>query len=476
MDESSAMAVVAVRAIETAGGARTLWSDADRAWASRAAAEVVGADATPEAFIARRAALALERIGAGHPAVPRALRALRWRPWLGMLVGTLAFALGLFLDQVDSGKRINILAPPVLLLLIWNLVVYGLLVFGFIVRYGDAATAGPVRGLITRLATGNARSRGAGGIREAIVAVGADWTRQSAPLYGARAARIMHCAAALLAAGVLAGLYLRGLAFEYQANWESTFLAAPTVRSLVAFAYAPGALLTGLAVPGVDAIAAIRAPAGENAARWLHLMAATVAAVVIVPRLLLAVGAGFAERRRAARFPLALDEPYFRRLLRGYRGGPVRVRVMPCSYTLDQAAITGLEAIVARAFGGSAALLLAPSVAYGSDATGGAPAAGASVLLALFSATATPEREVHGVFLQALAQQRGEADTLLALVDEGAFVARWGDQPNRRTERRAAWQALADEARVPVVFADLAQPDLAAADTAFDSALAGQRP
>ena len=34
--------IVAVRALETADSSHTLWSDADRAWASRAAAEAVG--------------------------------------------------------------------------------------------------------------------------------------------------------------------------------------------------------------------------------------------------------------------------------------------------------------------------------------------------------------------------------------------------------------------------------------------------
>mgnify|MGYP002682407688 CR=1 FL=1 len=95
----------------------------------------------------------------------------------------------------------------------------------------------------------------------------------------------------MLAAGVLAGLYVRGLALEYRASWESTFLDASVVRSIAAIAYLPGASLTGVPVPTLAEVAAIRAPAGENAARWLHLMAATVAVVVVAPRLLLALGA-----------------------------------------------------------------------------------------------------------------------------------------------------------------------------------------
>ena len=75
-----------------------------------------------------------------------------------------------------------------------------------------------------------------------MAALTADWARVAAPLYAARAARILHLAAAALALGVIAGLYVRGLAFEYRATWESTFLDPAQVRALLAAALAPGAL------------------------------------------------------------------------------------------------------------------------------------------------------------------------------------------------------------------------------------------
>ncbi|HEX9275250.1 MAG TPA: DUF2868 domain-containing protein [Casimicrobiaceae bacterium] len=474
MDEVSALEVIAVRAVETADGARTLWSDEDRAWASRAAAEVVGAQAAPETFIGRRATLAIERLGARQPALARTLRALRWRPWVGSALVGLAFALGVFLDQVDSAKRINIVAPPVLGLLIWNLAVYVAIVVGYVVRYGEDSTPGPLRGAIARVAGGLSRPRRGGGMRDAMLALFEDWARRSVPLYGVRAARILHLAAAALAVGVIAGLYLRGLAFEYRASWESTFLDAPTVRSIVAFAYAPGAFLTGIPVPAIEAVAAIRSPAGENAARWLHLMAATVVAIVILPRLLLALVAGVVERHRAAHLPLPLDEPYFQRLLRGYRGGPARVRVIPYSYTPAPAAIAGLEAVVTRAFGGNAAVMVTRPIAYGTDdalASDARPGAG-TTLVALFNASATPEREVHGAFLATLAGQRAGAEAVLALIDEGAWSARWRSEPARISDRRAAWREIGEEARVPMVFVDLSAPDLAAAENALDLAIA----
>ena len=472
MDESAALKVIAIRAIETADGSRTLWSDDDRAWASRAAAEIVGADAKPEAFLARRAALAAEKLGERHPALRRALRALRWRPWVGVAIVCFAFVLGVFVDQVGGAQRINILAPPVLGLLIWNVVVYLATIVGYIARYGEDATPGPLRAMITRLARGLSPPRRGGAIRDAIVAFFDDWTRRSVALYGFRAARILHFAAAALAAGVIAGLYLRGVAFEYRASWESTFLDASMVRSIVAFAYAPGALLTGIHVPDVDAIAAIRSPAGENAARWLHLMAATIVVVVIVPRLLLALIARVFEYHRGSRLLLPLDEPYFQRLLRGFRGRPARVRVIPYSHTPATASIAGLEAVIARTFG-NVAVTFAQPVAYGADEVPAGDAAGVT-LVVLFNASATPEREVHGTFLAALARAHPGAEALVALIDEGAWAAHWKSAPARILERRVAWRQLGEEAHVPTVFVDLSAPDIAAAENAFDEAIAAR--
>ena len=474
MDEASALKVIATRAVENTDSARSLWTDEDRAWASRAAAEVVGADASPDAFVARRASLAVEKFAGRQPAFGRAVRALRWRPWVGVVVVTFAFALGFVLDQVDHAQRINILAPPVLGLLVWNLVVYAAIVVGYVVRYGDAAEPGPLRSALVRLAGGLSRPRRGGAIRETLVAFVDDWARRSASLYAIRATRILHLAAAALGAGVIAGLYMRGLALEYRASWESTFLDASTVRSIVAFAYWPGALLSGIPVPDVDAVTAIRAPATENAARWVHLMAATVAAIVIVPRLVLALVAGLVERHRATHWQLPLDEPYFQRLLRGYRGGAARVRIVPYSYTLPPASIAGLESVVARTFGGSAAMLVAPPVAYGADNVLAVAKAGAgATLFALFNASATPEREVHGAFLSALAHEGADAEALVALVDEGAWRSRWTHEPVRIDDRRAAWRQIGEEAQVPMVFVDLSAPDLAAAERALDAAIGG---
>jgi len=477
MDERSAMEVAAVRALEEADRARTSWSDDDRAWASRAAAQVVGAHAAPEAFIARRAALALERLAARASVLPRMVRAWHWRPWVGVAIVAAALVAGIVVDRIDGTQRINVLAPPVLLLLLWNLGVYAVLGAGFVHRYGEASAMGPFRRAVVRLATIRFPSRAprddnADPVPRAVAALARDWIELAAPLYAMRAARILHLAAAALAIGVLAGLYWRGLAVEYRATWESTFLQAPFVRGLLAALYVPGAWLTGSAIPDVAGIAAIRAPGSANAAPWLHLMAATLALVVIVPRLALALGAGLVERHRAARLPVALGDAYFLRLLRGLHDGPVPVRVVPYSFTPDPSAATTLTAILGRAAGGNAEVTLAPVVAYGADEVAAVAVTPPAWPVLLFNLAATPEAETHGAFLAAMAAQATAGEPLLVVIDEAGLRARMGDDAARLEARRALWRRLCDDHQCAALFIDLAAPDFAAAERALDAALA----
>ncbi|MGI9822182.1 DUF2868 domain-containing protein [Agromyces sp. Marseille-Q5079] len=486
MDESAALETTAARAVETADRERVLWSDADREWASRAAAAIVGERASAEEFLGRRAQLVLERVGTRQPAVTRTVRGIRWRPWVGVVTVIAAFVLGLLIDRIGGGSSINLLAPPVFALVAWNLVVYvWLLVRRLVLRRG---AAGPVRSVLIRVASVRAsgdinRADAATAARRTVLAaLPREWARVAAPLYGARAARVLHLAAAATALGLIAGLYLRGLAFEYRASWESTFLGAEQVHALLAVTLAPGSWLTGIPVPDVAAIEAIRAPASENAASWMHLIAGTVAVVVIVPRLVLAVVAGLVERRRAKNVALPVDEAYYRRLVAGWVGEPARVRVIPYSYTLAPEARTGLEAIVARAYGNAAATI-DEAVAWGddldhgqvTDAAGGRIADAGEIRLPLFSLTATPEDDAHGAFLVQLGALGGEgrgaaSGTTVALVDESAFLARWGDDAQRRDDRRAAWRELLEAHGSVPVFVDLADPDLAAAEAQLAAA------
>jgi len=471
MDERTALAVTALRAIETTDRERTAWTDADRAWASRAAAEVVGENADAAAFIGTRARIACDRLAERKDAVVRFARGWRWRPWVGVAIALAAFVVGAASNLIGGAHRVNILYSPVLPLVVWNVAVYALIVASFVLHYGDTGKAGPLRRAVAWLAGGIHRTRrGRNDVASRALATFADdWTARAGPLYTVRAARVLHVASALLAVGVIAGLYARGLGLEYRATWESTFLDASTVRQIVAVFYDPGVWVTRLSVPDVAQIEAIRAPGSENAARWLHLMSATLLVVVIVPRALLAIWAGVVERYRARHLVEDVNDPYFARMLRSFSNGPVVVDAVPYSFAMPVGADAVLASLVGRSLGGNVSVRVAPAVAYGSESSvRDGVGAGPHPILAVFNATATPERESHGAFVTTLA---GTQRPLVLVVDEASLSARFGNDPRRRDERSALWREFATEQGHPVVFVDLAHPDVVAAEAAFDAAL-----
>lgn len=488
MNEQAARAATLVRAVETADASGTVWTTDDRAWAGRAAAEVVGAEAPADAFLARRAALAVERLTPRQPGVPRLLRTFAWRAWIGWAVPLAALALGAATDRLGPSHRVDVLAFPLLALVAWNLVAYVSIALRGLARLAGARRAGgALRSWIGRIGRIAPRTvpgaLEAGPLGTAAAIFAADWARLAAPLWTARIARVLHASAALLALGAIAGLYLRGIVHEYRAGWDSTFLDADAVARLLSVALAPGAVLTGITLPDAARLEAMRfgaGGAGEPAADWIHLYAATIGVLVVLPRLLLALVARLLEWRRATRFALPLGEPYYLRLLQGLRELPMRARVIPYGFQPSEPVRLGLEALLARAFGPRTAVVHAPTVAYGAEdalraAAPRAAAAGdshADVVVALFNLTATPEQENHGAFVAALSAQSGAGSPPLAVVDESAFVGRFADQPRRLDERRDAWrQALASH-RIEPVFVDLASPDAAAsAAAALESAL-----
>jgi hypothetical protein len=305
-----------------------------------------------------------------------------------------------------------------------------------------------------------------------------DWTQRSAPLTIARAARVLHLSAALLALGAVAGLYVRGLVFEYRAGWDSTFLDAKAVHGILAFFLRPAARLIGLPFPNVEEIAALRwsAGTGENAGPWIHMYALTTMLVVVVPRSILAAIAGWHERHIVAHFPLALDEPYFRRVLSAWRDTPARVRVAPYAYTPAEAVSEGVQRLAAHLFGNSVQVQSARPVAFGDEdspaPSGRGESSVADLVIALFNLASTPETENHGTFLDGLkAQAQGP---LIVLVDESAYRRRLGAQSGtdaRLAERRQAWTGLVGTRGLTAVFADLEAPNLAEVEREFDAQL-----
>jgi hypothetical protein len=476
MNEHTARDVVLVRAIETADGAREIWSDSDRVWAGRAAAEIVGEAAPDATFLGHRAALVLARLVERFPRVHALSRTPSARGWIAPVAGIGAFVIGAAGVDIGPAHRINLLAPPVLALFVWNLAVYVALLAAAIAsrRRPRAIAQGPVRRAVVAWLRDVTRP-----LRESIAppplvaAFGrfaSDWSTLAMPLWQQRAARLLHGCAAALAAGAIAGLYIRGVALEYRAGWQSTFLDAADVARLLHVVLAPGAWLTGISVPGVDRLRAIAgAGAGENAAPWIHLYAATILLIVIVPRLALAGIAWTRERWLARSFPIALTHSYFQRLLHAWREGTAHVIALPYSFDIPAGHREGLVKLMTRVFQSGVEIAWEPPVAYGDDELPGFPASPVAGVVMVFNLTATPERDNHGALAGALAARVARRAPLIAIVDTSDFIDRFHDQPRRIAERQASWQQELQAQGIEPLFVRLAKPDLREAGAALAS-------
>ncbi len=260
--------------------------------------------------VAREPALAALREG---------LRRWRWAAWAAPLAALLA---GLAADRIANAHRVDLLSPPLLLVLAWNLAVYGLLAWKGLRRRMGTPQAGlpggpprPVRWLHGWLQRGFRPGRRRG--RGLLARIGADfhlrWLEHTGALQGARIDRVLHLCAAAGAAGLALSLLLRGLVVRYQFGWESTFLDAAQVHAIARVLFWPLTALTGLAPFSLEEIAAAQDFAGQGAAgnRWVWMYVGLLVLVVVLPRLLLAAAARWREVRLSRRCLLDLQAPAF---------------------------------------------------------------------------------------------------------------------------------------------------------------------
>jgi hypothetical protein len=436
-------------------------------------------------LLAERAERLFGPLAARYPVLNDILERSRLPAWFSTLVLGGSVAAGLVLASLDGTRRINILAFPFLGVIAWNLVVYVLV----IVHWArDAGAATPVRrarpgwtqtAISRRLArlvdrTSQVHVR----LGEVVSRYAADWGVVGGRLLSAHARTLLHLAAAALALGLVAGLYLRGVVFRYEAGWDSTFLGSGAVRSILGWIFGPAAALTGITLPSTEAaVAALRwtpEGGGGDAAPWIHLIAVTLALYVIAPRLLLAGLAGLDgwRWRRAKALPDALLA-YARNVLGAAHAGHGSGEVVVVPYACDVSADTrrGLQRWLEAEFGPGARPDLRPKTPYGQeeelrrsleagDSTGAPPQAEGVILL--MSLAATPETENHG---QAIAAARDFARRaqpeleMRVVLDETAYVARLGGDGSlagRIEERRELWRRFVRGYGLDAQFVNLA--------------------
>lgn len=364
----------------------------------------------------------------------------------GLFTGALmlcAYFLGVMTDRFSSeGAVVNLLSPALLLILFWQIALYALLLVGTIAAPLGWKPKWPGRELFAALLS-----------RLRILTVSKQtlrerplWLSLLTPALRSEAARAFHLAAAALGAGLLTGLAFRGIGTAYTVGWTSTWLAGHEAWLAALFSATYGLVpleLFGTPFPDAAAIAEmnlrINAQGSPDAAAWLLRLMGLVAIVVILPRLLLAFFAG--RRAKAARTRFVwideLDEP-----------APVSTQRSVASISEGATVLTTVpadESLRRR----TAALLMQPDARWRTvDVWKDEPeSALASVdteaAVLLFDATATPEEEVHGHWIDAVGRRQPDAVTLL--VDLSGLEAQFGAESERLTARKALWESFAAE-------------------------------
>ena len=408
--------------------------------------------------------------------VPSLGTILRWtQPGRGLMlpVVLLAVVIGLLTNALGPSRQIHILALPLLGIIIWNLAALALLaarrwlpspprvpwLLDLLQRSGRWATR-------RTLAVAERRAEPEGGepdgapdetalTTRALQRFSTAWATASAPLAVARIRRLLHVGSLALTVGVVAGMYLRGVAFDYRATWESTFLSPAIVQTALEVILGPAAAILGTPVPAVSALRDVPGPA----APWIHLWALTALLLVGVPRavLILIETARVARRRRHIALPVAAG--YRRRMLAAVDPSRRRVDIVPYSYQPSSQGIDKLKRLLHDLFGPRATIRVRASLAYGDEPSTEPEPDAADCRIVLFTLAQTPEREVHGELLTTLRDATVDGRTLLALIDGGVHRRRLGAAADdeRLVGRRTAWDHVAHEARLTPYHVDLEQ-------------------
>ncbi len=466
LKEMDAQAVLLVRAFEQADPEGVVLARSVR---ERADAEAPQNKEKPQAWLVRRARTLSAEIETQVPLVPGLRRVTRLAGRLGPLLLIVAFVLGLASNLVGPARHINLLSVPLLGILAWNLLMYAIFVLVWVLKgraqkpgRGAARVLAPVSTLLylRRRLGGLDRSEAAsavtaGGVRGYLDA----WRTAGAALVEARGRRLMHLAAMVLMLGAVAGMYVRGLIFEYRATWESTFFDALTVRDLLHGILGPAASILGVEIPP---LLPLRVPGDGPAALWIHLFAVTAVLFVVLPRGLLALVEALRLLRLSRRVPMPEGDPYLRRLLATGRAEPPAVELWPYSLELSIQRREQLLEALHDAFGRRADIRLQPVLAYGEDVPVLAEESesGDAVLtqpLVLFNLAQTPEAEVHGELLRALAARHGEPPR--ALIEVSAYRQRLHGDETRLQGRKATWTQVVEAAGARATFVDLEAMD-----------------
>jgi hypothetical protein len=384
------------------------------------------------------------------------LEPARPRRALALATVAVAAAVGALSNLLGPERHVSILAFPLAGIVGWNVLVYiGLGVRAIVRTVARVRRTGHSRDRLARVARWlegvrlSALARGLGGrtrslaVADAVERFQRLWLATAAPLIAARVRVVLHLAALAMALGAIAGLYVSGVAFEYRATWESTWLDAAAVQRYADVVLTPAARVLDMAVPDV---APLRGPVGEgSAAPWIHLWATTLALFVLIPRAVLALADALTAARLSRWLPVHFDAGYTRRALHSGRGAATVVEIVYYSCAPEPPLRERLHAMLQEHAGARAVIRDGAKLDYGDGAervTVPEDTSAPGLVAVVFALAQTPENEVHGEFLERVRERLDRAGwEMMVVLDTATYRERVGSNERVR-ERRATWERL----------------------------------
>jgi hypothetical protein len=316
MRQRALQALLLAHAIEQTDLAGDAVSHDDRTQASLEAADgrpLPVADNAPaqingdtERFLVRRADVLLARLRVRSPGIDRVLAAAAGASGLDRAVLVLGFILGVALAFADGG-RIDIFAYPLIGLVLWNLIAYAVLIVRTFRTPGKASAEtvaflrdGFFRRWLARLYANRVRARIDAFITHSIgfnapLAPGlrrfaADWCEVGRPVFRERVRRLLHLAAILAAAGLMAGYDFRGWILRQAAGWSSTVFGPSSAHTALVTLYGAASGVSGVRIPSAQDLLALawtsQTTGGGPAGQWLYLIDWTAILYIVLPRLM----------------------------------------------------------------------------------------------------------------------------------------------------------------------------------------------
>jgi hypothetical protein len=312
MNSSQAACVLLVRAVEETQPA-SIASEA----LLQAAVEA-GPMADESAWLARRAAWLAEHALGPWRALVAMTDALTPSPAVALL---LPLAAGLATNYLGPAEKIHVLYNPIVVLVAWNLGVLVLLGARGLAGRGAKRSMPPalrwaMPALWVRIHRAIADPAQGFDVVRVAHAFWSQWAAVGGPLARLEVRRGLHVAAIGLALGAILGMYVRGLFFEYDVVWRSTFLRDPEVIArLLGIVLGPAAALAGGPLPDADAVRPLLAAEGVGAAHWIWLYTLSAILFIGVPRAALVAAVSMRLRRLRGDVRLDLGDPYYREVI-----------------------------------------------------------------------------------------------------------------------------------------------------------------